>query len=171
MGIIDQRGDRRRVVTDGNRQAQGEDEQPRAVEARVSTPAGEQRGIRLLPDVGPGRTPPRVGISASTSSAPESGRPLRDAMEPADAPEPEAVPGADRDRVENPRQFRCDEAHPPRPQEPRGDESRVPGPLSARVAQRHRRSSPGTIRLGAGSSAVRPETGGNDLEGETAVAS
>src|SRR3954451_5733325 len=74
MGITDQRGDWRRVVTDGNRQAQGKGEQPLAVEAGEATPAGEQRGIRLLPDSEAARTPGRVG--------PASDRPLSEGTEP-----------------------------------------------------------------------------------------
>ena len=142
MGMTDQRGEWRRVVTDGQRQAQGQGQRqgqgPKQGEPSLpvkswdTAAAGEQRGIRLLSDSGAGRGPARGG------SAP--GRPAPEAIGPGSGIASGGRSNEDslpRDRV---RRLRDDEAHAPRPLEPQRITGRVPGPLSGRVAQRHNRS-------------------------------
>jgi len=128
MGMIDQRGQRRRVVCDGQPQAQGQAPDERGI-------AGEQRGIRLLSDSGAGRAPGRI--------APVSGRPIPTAEGADQGPGSESEAGlhttTDQGQIERPRRLRCDDTHARPPVEPRGGEGRVPGPLRARIALRHHR--------------------------------
>jgi hypothetical protein len=136
MGMIDQRGEWRRVVTDGQRQApataQGQAEDVHPVEAwgtpsaPASTSTGEQRAIRLLPDSDAVRAPGRAG-----------GMPARN-------PEADMPMGENQGRVERTRRLRGDEAHATSPTIAAG---RAPGPLSARMALRQRRDLPETIAI------------------------
>lgn len=129
MGMTDQRGDWRRVATDGHghRQAAGEGEAAPGDEARRSAaPAGDEPcGIRLLADCGAEGRPQIRAADPTRGSGPE--------------PRPIEPPG----QVERSRQLRSDEAHAPRLPGARGQAERGPGPLSARMASRQRRVSPG----------------------------
>ncbi len=130
MGMIDQRDQRRPVVSDGPRQAQAKAEDGRGL-------AGEQRAIRLLCDGGAGRAPGRIapvcGPPAASAEADNHGP----------GPEPAAPPGGEEGTAERPRRVRYDETHAtasrPVGAHPQGAEGRAPGPLRARVALRHRR--------------------------------
>jgi hypothetical protein len=142
--MIDQRGQRRQVGGDGQRQAQGQAQDERGH-------AGEQRGIRLLSaDDGGGRAAGRTA-PAGGRTAPAGGQPHPIATGEADAEtgagsaaEPAGRPAADPGRVERPRRLRCDETHAARAVEPAATGGRVPGPLRARIAQRHSRAVSGT---------------------------
>jgi hypothetical protein len=124
--MIDQRGQRRQVVCDGQRQAQGKAQDERGL-------SGEQRGIRLLTDGGSARAHLRVAPATERtgpiSMAEGDHGPVLD-------PEPSIRPAPDPER---PRRLRCDETHAARPVEPPVLGGRVPGPLRARIAQRHLR--------------------------------
>jgi hypothetical protein len=145
--MIDQRDQRRRVVSDGQQQVHGEGqhERPLAVESwgTASSSSGEQRGIRLLADSGATRAPVRL------PSAP--GRAGHDEADHARADEPAARPVEDQHRNERARRLRCDETHTHAlgPNQPQALGGRTPGPLSARIAQRQLR----------GPSEARPKTG------------
>jgi hypothetical protein len=135
--MIDQRGQRRQVVCDGQRQAQGTAQDERGH-------LNEQRGIRLLADDGSGRTALRSG--------PAIGRPDPSAIidaEPASRPEPAAASELNADAATEqapaarPRRFRADETHTVRTSEANGGGGRAPGPLRARIALRHSRETAG----------------------------
>src|SRR3954451_8982650 len=83
MGITDQRGEWRRVVTDGSRPGQGQDESSRSVEGWGATDLSEHRGIRLLPDSDAVRPPGRVGTS-------DGGRAIGEREESGHDPVPDA---------------------------------------------------------------------------------
>ncbi len=135
MGMIDQRGQRRRVVCDGQPQAQGQAPDERGI-------AGEQRGIRLLPDSAAGRAPGRI--------ATVSGRPIPTAEGADQGPGSDSEAGlrttADQGQTERSRRLRCDDTHASPSSEPRGSDGRAPGPLRARIALRHSRDTSGRPR-------------------------
>jgi hypothetical protein len=133
MGMIDQRGQRRQVVCDGQRQGQGSAQDERGH-------SGEQRGIRLLTDDGSGR--------GALRSGPATGRPGPISIHDHDpaagsAPEPGVCPATEPGPGARPRRLRCDETHATPAVEPGGQGGRVPGPLRARIAQRHTRDTTG----------------------------
>jgi hypothetical protein len=154
MGMTDQRGEWRRVVDDGNRQGQGQDGETLSDEEWGTNAVSEQRGIRLLPDSDAGRAPGRVAMT--------SGRAIAEGDDQGQGPDPAACPGEEPGRVERPRRLRSDEAHAPRAVDPRYVERRNRGPLSARVAQRHRRGTPTTSATGTSASSPRPKTASDD---------
>jgi hypothetical protein len=158
MGMIDQRGQRRRVVCDGQPQAPGQAPDERGI-------AGEQRGIRLLPDSGAGRAPARV--------AAVSDRPIPTAEGGDQGPESEAGlrPTADPGQIERLRRLRCDDPHARPLLEPRSADARVPGPLRARIALRHHRETPGATAIGARASEPRSKIGSDDQASLDVVAS
>ena len=158
MGMTDQRGDWRRVMTDGHRQAQGEGEPSPGIEAWEPDAAngGEPLGIRLLPDACSGRA---------------SGRPHAGAADQARESDPGMGPTEEPGRVEGPRHLRGDAAHAPCPNEPRGQAGRGPGPLSARIASRQRQVTPATVAIGAGSPPTRSGTARDGPASDNAIAS
>jgi hypothetical protein len=134
--MIDQRGQRRQVGGDGQRQGQAQAPGERGL-------SGEQRGIRLLTDDGGGRAAARI--------APNAGRPDPVALDGAEGDaaavtdtgarlESGVRPAADPERVERPRRLRCDEMHAAGTAAPPTMGGRAPGPLRARIAQRHARN-------------------------------
>jgi hypothetical protein len=52
--------------------------------------------------------------------------------------------------------------HAPRSNEPRGALGRVPGPLRARIAQRHQRETPGAVIMDARSTGSKADAADND---------
>jgi hypothetical protein len=137
MGMVDQRGQRRQVVCDGQRQAQGTAQDERGH-------SGEQRSIRLLTDDGGGR--------AAIRSGPATGRPGPGSAVDADpAPvsgtvavsEPATGPATEWGPDDRPRRLRCDETHAAEAAKPNGACGRGPGPLRARIALRHSRDTAG----------------------------
>jgi hypothetical protein len=135
MGMIDQRGHRRRVVSDGQPEAQGQAPDGREL-------AGEQRGIRLLPNSGAGRAPGRIAaVSGRPGSTPVSADQGL-GFESESHSESDPRPAADQAQGERTRRLRCDETHASRPEQSRGAEGRVPGPLRSRIALRHSREMP-----------------------------
>jgi hypothetical protein len=144
MGTIDQRGEWRRVVTDGQGQAQTQAQGQGLRQDEPSPPsgswvspatAGQQRGIRLLSDGDVGRPAGRAVPSSGDRQASEG-------MDSPGQPEPDSTPGpVDASAVppERGRRLRGDSTHAAQPAEPRHGDGRVRGPLSARVAQRHGR--------------------------------
>src|SRR6185312_4693797 len=105
MGMIDQRGEWRRVVTDGQRQAHaqgpGQDKPP---------PSVEQRGIRLLPESDAAtRLPGRVGPPAVRTGAEDSEHEPDPGSE--SLPGPGERPVEEPSRVERPQRLRTDAAH------------------------------------------------------------
>ncbi len=159
MGMIDQRGERRRVVCDGQLQAQGQAPDERGI-------AGEQRGIRLLADGGAARVPGRIATA--------SGRPISTVGGSEQGPGPESEADlrttTDQGQIERPRRFRCDEPHAQPAVEPRSGEGRAPGPLRARIALRHHRETPSATGSGSRASDPRPSTGGDDPASRDALA-
>src|SRR5580693_7034213 len=112
MGMFDQRGQRRRVVCDGQPQAQEQAPDERGL-------VGEQRGIRLLPDSGAGRGPARTATAfgrptptaLGTDQGPGSESEPEPEPEPEPNPESDPSPTADPGHVERTRRIRCDETH------------------------------------------------------------
>jgi hypothetical protein len=138
--MIDQRGQRRQVGGDGQRQGQGQAQDERGL-------SGEQRGIRLLADDGGARLAVRITPAAGRSQPNASGEAEGDADAGVGVDvgaELVVPPAAEPERVERPRRLRCDEMHAARPGDPRATDGRVPGPLRARIARRHARGISGS---------------------------
>jgi hypothetical protein len=156
--MIDQRGQRRQVGGDGQRQGQGQAQDERGL-------SGEQRGIRLLTDDGVGRAAGRVAPAAGRSHPLGLGDAEADTNAGrASEPESESAgrPAADHGRVERTRRLRCDEMHVARAVDPRTTDGRVPGPLRARIAQRHSRDTAGTVLVNPRSTETGPKTDSGD---------
>jgi hypothetical protein len=138
MGTIDQRGQGRRVVSDGQRQPQlqiqdrdqGQDEHPRTADAWGTPPAGTQHGIRLASGSAASRPPVPVRPIARDPDDAQG--------HPGDPGSPSAEKPAGAEQLPA-RRFRSDETHTRRPGEQHAGEGRTPGPLSRRIALRHRR--------------------------------
>jgi hypothetical protein len=140
MGMIDQRGQRRQVGGDGQRQAQGHGHAQGQLQGERGL-SGEQRGIRLLTEDGGARLAVRIAPAAGRSHPITSGEADGDADVGVNSGAESAVPpAAAQGRVERPRRVRCDEMHAAAMAAAPATGGRVPGPLRARIAQRHARN-------------------------------
>ncbi len=155
MGMTDQRGDWRRVVTDGQRQAQAEEqgENPLPAEAWGTTSPGGQRSIRLLPDSAAGRVPGRVRLVQDCE--------IDEGADQAPVSDSDPCPIEDQGQVDRHPRLRSDETHAPRAVEPQGVEGRAPGPLRANLL-RQRRGSGTSDRRAAQIVTAASESAGHD---------
>jgi hypothetical protein len=133
--MIDQRGQRRQVGGDGQRQAQGHGHAQGQLQGERGL-SGEQRGIRLLTEDGGARLAVRIAPAAGRSHPITSGE-----ADVGSGSEPGVPLAAEQGRLERPRRLRCDETHVARAGEPPALGGRTPGPLRARIALRRSRDS------------------------------